>query len=71
MKVLSKLPYLENISKEYNTQFSRQEPNKWFSDHYRQWLMQFGFKVPAKGNYLEFLHEYTEHDLLLFTLKWS
>jgi hypothetical protein len=38
---------------------------------FRDWLRQFGFKVPVRGDYLEFPDDFSEQQLLLFVLRWS
>ena len=69
MKTLPKLPYLQNIVKEYH----RIQPGyAYLADgSYRNWLSQFGFRVPVQGDYLEFPDDFSEHDLMMFVLRWS
>ena len=67
MKTLPKLPYIQNIVDYYHTSTGR-----WaFSDEYRYWLRQFGFKVPIQGDYLEFPDDFPDEKITLFILRWS
>lgn len=66
MKRLPKLPYLQNIVCEYHEQHGI-----FFGAEYANWLKQFRFKVPVKGDYLEFPDDFSDEDLLLFALTWS
>lgn len=69
MKTLPKLPYLQNIVTEYR----RMHPDWSYlaNGSYKTWLSQFGFCVPVKGDYLEFPDDFSDHDLMLFVLRWS
>lgn len=67
MKTVLKFPYLQNIVAEYR----RQGHEGWHSGHYREWLRQFGFAVPIRGDYLEFPDDFSDEELCLFILKWS
>lgn len=67
MKKLPKLPYIQNIVNHYHT-----STGTWsISKEYRDWLKQFGFAVPIRGDYLEFPDDFSDNDLLLFVLRWS
>lgn len=67
MKKLPKLPYLQNIVIYYHTTHKTQ----YFKSNYRDWLSQFGFRVPVEGDYLEFPNDFSDKDITLFVLKWS
>lgn len=67
MKTLPKLPYIRNIVTYYHT-----STGKWLIDaEYPNWLRQFGFTVPIRGDYLEFPDNFSDEDFLMFMLKWS
>ena len=67
MKTLPNLPYLQNIVKEYH----RQHGLVTDSNHYIEWLGQFGFLVPMDFDKLVFPDDFSDSDLLLFVLRWS
>ena len=68
MKTLPKYPYLKNIvSYCCETQDLKVRPG---SPSYRDWLLQFGFKVPV-DDHLEFPDDFDEKELMLFILRWS
>ena len=67
MKSLPSRPYLKNIVREYRSQGHKGMG----TPQYRDWLRQFGFKVPVRDDYLEFPDEFSEQQLLLFVLRWS
>lgn len=68
MKTLPKLPYIQNIVDHYHT-----STGIWMlgNSEYRNWLRQFGFAVPIRGDYLEFPDDFSDQDLTLFVLRWS
>lgn len=67
MKTVPKIPFLQNIVEEYQ----HQGCEDWYSGHYREWLRQFGFAVPIRGDYLEFPDDFPDEELCLFILRWS
>lgn len=72
MKILPKLPYIQNIVTHYHKETGRWAFPDWaFSDEYKYWLRQFGFAVPIRGDYLEFPDEFPDEKLTLFILRWS
>lgn len=81
MKTLPKIPYLGNIAAYYRETHDCEpvSPRKSASrrliglgtPHYRDWLLQFGFKVPVEGDLLEFPADFTDQQLTLFILRWS
>jgi hypothetical protein len=64
-------PYLQNIVKEYHTQCGGYDFTNYAGEKYRDWLKQFGFKVPVHSFMLEFNEDFTEEDLLAFILRWG
>jgi hypothetical protein len=70
MKRLPKLPYLQNLVAAYRKEHGFDTARS-VTDHYREWLRQYGFKVPIEGDYLEFPDDFSDEKLLLFKLKWS
>ena len=68
MKKLPKFPYINNLRREYHEIYGF--TFKDFSS-YQVWLKQFGFKVPIRGDYLEFHENITDEDLIAFILRWS
>ena len=71
MKTLPHYPYLQNIVAEYRRQNGFLSGDYISSDKYREWLSQFGFKVPADFHVLEFPDDFPDEKLILFLLKWS
>lgn len=68
MKTLPKLPYLQNIVAEWH----RVSGGTWpVGPEYSYWLAQFGFKVPVREDYLEFPDNFSEKELLLFTIRFG
>ena len=67
MKSLPRLPYLKNIVQEYYAQGHKSMG----TSEYRDWLKQFGFRVPVRDDYLEFPDSFSEQQLLLFVLRWA
>ena len=68
MKLLPKYPYLQNLETEYTALPGYMG---FAGYHYRDWLMQFGFKVPVMGDYLEFPDDFCEKKLLLFKIRFG
>lgn len=71
MKLLPKLPYLQNIVQEYHRQHQPLDGLWGFDSSYREWLRQFGFAVPVMGDWLEFPDDFREEKLLLFTIRFG
>lgn len=67
-KTLPQYPYLQNIVAEYHRQTGTLEFDM---DVYTEWLMKFGFKVPADFHVLEFPDDFSDEDLMMFILRWS
>ena len=67
MKTLPKLPYLQNIVAHYNQETGLYPA---LGSGYREWLKQFGFSVPVRNDCLEFPDDFSDHDLMLFVLRW-
>lgn len=53
------------------TEYSKQCDNKWIRENYVPWLRTHGFKVPIRGDYLEFPDTFSDEELLKFILKYS
>lgn len=77
MKTLPKYPYLRNIGSHYRETHECEPINSigkrrvgLGTPHYRNWLGQFGFKVPV-GDHLEFSDDFDEKEFMLFILRWS
>lgn len=71
MKTLPHEPYLKNIVAEYRRQYGIPDYKLIASDQYREWLRQFGFKVPADFHILEFPDDFPDEELTMFVLRWS
>ncbi len=71
MKTLPQYPYLQNIVAEYRRQFVDRTDGKQYWEGYQEWLSQFGFKVPANFNVLEFPDDFSDEKLTMFILRWS
>jgi hypothetical protein len=77
MKTLPKYPYFQNIVTHYR-ETHECEPIRSIgkrrvglgTPHYRNWLEQFGFKVPVRED-LEFPDDFDEKELMLFILRWA
>jgi hypothetical protein len=67
MKYLPSRPYLKNIVREYHAQGHKSMG----TPEYRNWLRQFGFRVPVRDDHLEFPDDFSEQQLLLFVLRWA
>lgn len=67
MKTLPRYPYLQNIVAEYH----RQHGTWKISSDFKNWLEQFGFAVPVQSDCLEFPDDFSEKELLLFTLRFG
>lgn len=68
MKTIYKFPYIKNLVGEY-----RSKHGPWWQNlsGYRDWLKQFGFQVPIRGNYLEFPDDFPDELIAAFVLRWS
>ena len=67
MRTLPRHPYLQNIVKEYYAQGH----TGFGTPHYRDWLKQFGFKVPVPVDDLEFPDDFPDQEFVMFILRWS
>lgn len=72
MKRISKFPYIDNLFYHYRFNmgpvFSKRE---YGIVQYHDWLRQFGFEVPIKGQYLEFPDDFPDKKITMFVLKWG
>lgn len=72
MKQITKLPYINNLMRHYRFHHGRIfSQNSETIYKYRDWLKQFGFQVPIKGDYLEFPDDYPDEKITMFILRWS
>lgn len=72
MKQIPKLPYIHNLWRHYRFNFG---PVFGLGQigviQYHEWLKQFGFTVPIKGQYLEFPDDFPDKKITMFVLKWG
>lgn len=73
MKRIPTHPYIQNIVREWHRmhQDDYNSINSYLDGSYRKWLGTHGFKTPVVGDHLEFPDNFSDHELLLFILKWS
>lgn len=71
MKTLPMLPYLQNIRNEWHRQSDGVPIIADGGAGYREFLRSFGFCVPVRNACLEFPDDFSDHDLMLFVLRWS
>lgn len=72
MKLIYKKPIIYNLVHEYRNIYGPIFSNKNSGIiKYHEWLKQFGFSVPVRGDYLEFPDDFSDQQITAFILRWS